>query len=455
MCFPTSRIFKQQFNNSTALKIYSGLFVVLLCFSFFDSFSQTKRKDRLEAEKRQNLQKIKDLNKIIDKTSEKKEASVGKLNAISERIHKQAKQIDLLTENQQLLEVEVDELNRVKGELSGNLEKLKREYAKMVFAASKSSDRYNKLSFLFSASSFNQLARRYKYLQQYSEARKKQAELIEKVRADLVAEQVKVLQKKQEQSQVLREKITETQNLETLKSKQGEVVEQLSKKEKELKAQLENNKQAVSRLENMIASIVEREIRRSQEREKAARIARQKAEDAENRTESKKDREKEREVDTREERIVDNRSIAMNDEEIKLATSFNSLRGRMPLPVSSGFISDHFGVHNHPVLKGVMMNNNGVDIQTNAGNDVKVVYDGIVQMVVLIPGVNMVVTVQHGDYFTVYSKLSNVTVSSGQKVKMGQKIGVVATDNDGTSEINFQIWKNTSRQNPEAWLRGR
>jgi septal ring factor EnvC (AmiA/AmiB activator) len=125
----------------------------------------------------------------------------------------------------------------------------------------------------------------------------------------------------------------------------------------------------------------------------------------------------------------------------------------MPFPVPSGFISDHFGVHKHPVLKGVMVNNNGIDIQTSAGSPVHSVYDGVVATVQNIPGINMVVAIQHGEYFTVYSKLANVSVSTGQKVKTGQRIGSVASDEDGTSEINFQVWKNTVHQNPESWLR--
>ena len=408
----------------------------MLCLSISEGFGQNRRKStrraRLEAAKRDNLQKIQEINKIIEKTEQKKEVSVGKLNAIGERINKQSRQIDIISENQQLLENEAQELTRVTTELSGNLEKLKAEYAKMIFASAKTSNKFNKLSFLFSSANFNQLVRRYKYLQQYSEAREKQAVLIQKVRTELLAEQVKVLQKKQEQASVLREKITETQSLQVLKGKQSDVVSQLSQKEKALKNQLASNKQAVERLENMIARIVEREIKKSQERERSSSNT-----GKSNKSESS------------------NKSIAMTAEETKLATSFSALRGRMPWPVGSGFISDHFGVHRHPVLKGIKTNNNGVDIQTSAGNDVKVVYDGIVQSVVSIPGANMIVAVQHGDYFTVYSKLSNVNVSTGQKIHSGQKIGVVATDNDGTSEINFQVWKNFDKINPENWLRGR
>jgi murein hydrolase activator len=393
---------------------------------------KSNRRARLEAAKRDNIRKIEEINKIIEKTEQKKEVSVGKLNAIGERINKQTRQIDIISENQQLLENEAQELTRVTTELSGNLEKLKEEYAKMIYSSAKTSNRFNKLSFLFSSANFNQLVRRYKYLQQYSKAREKQAVLIQKVRTELLAEQVEVLHKRQEQESVLREKITETQNLQVLKGKQSNVVTQLSQKEKALKNQLSSNKQAVEKLENMIARIVEREIKRSLERERKDESTSNKSSENSN-----------------------NKAIAMTAEESKLATSFSALRGRMPWPVGSGFISDHFGVHNHPVLKGIKTNNNGVDIQTSAGNDVKVVYDGIVQSVVSIPGANMIVAVQHGDYFTVYSKLSNVNVSTGQKISSGQKIGVVATDNDGTSEINFQVWKNFDKINPEKWLRGR
>ena len=53
------------------------------------------RRDRLEAIKRDNLAKIQEINKIIEKTEQKKEVSVGKLNALGERISKQNKQIDI------------------------------------------------------------------------------------------------------------------------------------------------------------------------------------------------------------------------------------------------------------------------------------------------------------------------------------------------------------------------
>lgn len=304
----------------------------------------------------------------------------------------------------------------------------------MVFNAAKVSNKYNQLSFLFSAPSFNKLVKRYKYLRQYSESRTRQATLIESVREELRLEQLKILQKKQEQANVLKEKIQETQNLEDLKVKQTGVVAELNQKEQQLKEQLDANKRAVEKLENMIAQMVEREIKRSQQRIK--------------------NREKDTNNASSESKIS-SKTIELSPEERKVATSFSQLKGRMPWPVQSGFISDRFGVHNHPVLRGVKLNNDGVDIQTNSGNSVYAVYDGIVRSVVNIQGVNTIVAIQHGDYFTVYGKLSNVVVREGQSVSSSQKIGQVATDGDGTSEIKFQVWKNNAKQNPESWLRNR
>ena len=104
------------------------------------------------------------------------------------------------------------------------------------------------------------------------------------------------------------------------------------------------------------------------------------------------------------------------------------------------------------MLKGIYVENQGIDIQTNAGEGVRAVYDGIVQDVANMPGMNNVVAIQHGTYFTVYAKLRSVNVHVGQRVKARESIGVVATDKNGVSEMQFQIWKEFTKLNPESWL---
>ena len=96
--------------------------------------------------------------------------------------------------------------------------------------------------------------------------------------------------------------------------------------------------------------------------------------------------------------------------------------------------------------------NRGVDIQTGAGEAVRACFDGRVQTVTNIAGMNTIVMIQHGDFFTVYAKLRSVSVSVGQRVSAREVIGTVATDTEGTSEVQFQVWHNSSNLNPESWL---
>jgi septal ring factor EnvC (AmiA/AmiB activator) len=120
--------------------------------------------------------------------------------------------------------------------------------------------------------------------------------------------------------------------------------------------------------------------------------------------------------------------------------------------VARGFVSQRFGRHPHPVLKHVTVDNRGVDIQTEVGEQARAIFDGKVLTVANIAGMNNVVMVQHGEYFTVYAKLRTVSVTEGQQVKMRQPIGTVFTNPEGTTELQFQVWRNSTNLNPEQWL---
>lgn len=464
------------------------IFVLISLIWSFSTSAQVDKKTQLEQQKKDNLAKIKELNSIISRTSKKKNASIGKLNVLKQQIGVQKKQINLLNDNQQLLAAEATKLARESDILAAKLERLKKNYALMLFESQKVSTVSNKISFLILSNDFGQFTRRLDFLRQFTKNRKDQANKIFETRQDLMTKKQQVIFKKNEEKKVIVEKEKETKTLEVLKTKENKVVVVLTQQEKKLRTELERKKLAIRKLDNLIAGIVQREIQKSMERERKLREAAQarklevnkpalpkgkleegvvkKSEkpgvEEQPKAETKLEARAEKKEVVKEKAVVaekvaepalNSNTYYMNAEEAKLASSFSALRGRMPFPVPSGFISDHFGVHKHPILKGVMINNNGIDIQTSPGSPVHTVYDGVVQSVVNIPGINMVVAIQHGDYFTVYSKLAGVSVSTGQRVKTGQRIGSVASDEDGTSEINFQVWKNTVRQNPEVWLR--
>jgi len=431
------------------------LLLTLLCCASFSVFAQ-KTREQLEREKNENQSKMNEIQGILKQTSSQKNVNLGQLRALNQQINTLKKKIDLLSDDLSLLDKELKTLEKKRQVVANDLGKLKEEYGDMIYEASKRNVYMNQLVFLFSSGTFNQFVLRYKYLKQYTDARQGQVKQMEVLERELMAERQRISSKKQQQQTVLVTQVSENTKLEGLKTKQDQVVKQLSQKEVELRNQLTENRKATNLLEANIRRIAEREKKERERREReerAEREAKRKAEREriarENAEREKKGEAKVVEVEPKEEPVVS--SSGMSDEEVTLASSFAASQSRLSWP-TRGFISGHFGQRAHAVLKGVMVDNLGVDIQTNAGEAVRSVYDGVVLDVTQMPGMGNVVAIQHGNYMTVYAKMSGVTVSAGQKVKAREPIGRVATDSDGTSELQFQIWKSTSRLNPESWL---
>ena len=124
----------------------------------------------------------------------------------------------------------------------------------------------------------------------------------------------------------------------------------------------------------------------------------------------------------------------------------------MGWPVNSGFISSRFGKQQHPVLKRITIINDGVGIQTEKDTKVKAVFEGVVSTIATIETMNNIVIVRHGDYYTVYARLKSVNVRKGQRVSTNDIIGEVFTNKDGISELEFQVWKERTKLDPEKWL---
>jgi len=431
--------------------------LLLLMMGFAKPLLAQKSRQQLEEEKKQNAQKIKSIQSVLNKTASERKVSLGQLQAINQQVTTQKKQISLLSDDLQMLNVELKSLEKARRELADDLAKLKKEYGQMIYEASKRNAYLSQLVFLFSAENFNQLVLRYKYLQQYTEARQGQVGQMEKVQQELVAKRERITAKQQQQKTVLVSRVQEAQKLTVLQVKQDEVVKVLSQKEAQLRAELVANRRAAATLEANLRRLIEREMRERAERERRERLAREKVE------RERLNREKAR----REEAIAAGETPppvaepakpaepvnagGMTDEEVKLASSFRASQARLPWP-ARGFVSDHFGRKQHPVLRGVVVDNLGIDIQTAANEAVRSVYDGTVLDVASMPGMNNVIAIQHGEYMTVYAKLASVSVRAGQKVKARENIGTVAADSEGTSSLQFQVWKNTTRMNPEQWL---
>ena len=448
--------------------------------------SQPKSKAQLERERLANLQQIQKTSQALTQTQEKKKVSLGQLHVITEKLTEKKQVIQGISTQLHGIETNVQQTARQVIQTQRTLAQLKTEYAQLLYTASKTSNGFNRLMFLFASESFNQFSLRLRYIRQYTEERQRQAARIMGTQYRLHQQLSGLTKQQQRKSSLLNSQLNENKNLLTLKSKEDEMVQQLSQQEQGLRQELEERRQAVNRLDNLIAARVREEIARAARAARlaarrqaaiaAARDARRAAAarntgggagparthrnpetstaeesaDADNATANP-------EMDAPEtaaEAAADRRAvrIALTPETAQLSSSFSGNKGRLPWPVTRGFISQHFGRHPHPVLKHVTVENRGVDIQTGAGESVRACFDGKVQTVTNIAGMNTIVMIQHGDFFTVYAKLRSVNVHEGQRVSAREVIGTVATDSEGTSEVQFQVWHNSANLNPESWL---
>ena len=381
--------------------------LVLIPFFFTPSFAQ-KTKQTLENEKNENLKRIEEAEKILKSTEKQKAATLGQLNALNAQIRSRQSLISSIREEISLYNEEIKETESIIEALETDLVNLKAEYAEMLYAGYKASRNQDRLTFIFSAGSFNQFLMRLKYFEQYGESRRNQAEVIVKVQELLELEIDEYEVKRTQKASLLNEEVQEQNKLKSLRTRQGNLITELSKKEKELNRELINRKAAVAEINSLIDRLIAEEL--------AARTA------------------------------------ANNAEILELSSTFAGNQAKLPWPVKEGFISMGFGRQQHPVLKLVEVDNKGVYIQTQPKEEIKAVFDGKVSVVASIPGMNKAVIVQHGDYRTVYANLKNVYVVRNQVLKVNDPIGEVYTDNDGLAELYFELWQKNKTLNPQRWL---
>ncbi len=391
-------------------------FIVFLLFLVTFGVHAQKSKTQLQKEKQENLKKIEETERILAETGQQKKNSLGELAALNQRIQQQEGLIRAIQNEISLLNSDISKKSGIINALEDDLGQLKKEYAAMLFATQKASGKLNKLMFLFSSSSFDQLLMRLKYMEQYSAARKDQAEVITRVQS-ILSDQIKETQNiKDEKSALLSDQLKENHQLANLKGKQSALVKSLEKEEKKLKVELEETRKAVAKLDKLISDIIKEEMERAAREAKAAKTTK------------------------------------TVDAAVAMSATFEGNKTKFAWP-ASGFISQKFGRQNHPVLKRIILQNDGINIQTKQNEKVKAIFEGEVRAVAFIPSIGNSVIISHGDYFTVYSGLKEVLVNKGQKVSTNQEIGQVLTNGDGISELRFQIRKNTAPVDPEQWLK--
>lgn len=427
---------------------YTRLFLIFFLFAFSGkTFSQSssvlkKRKDAITKE-------IASLKLARSKIDRSKKLSISQINLLNTQIRLREEKIGTINSEIRLLDEKIEDDTRRVRSLQSELEKLKYEYSKMIQFAHKNQSAYNKLMFIFASADFNQAYKRLKYIQQFSASRRRHAANINKTQGILKTE-INILDRnKKEKSTLLANQEKEKQTLGSEKNSKAKVLSKLTTQEKSLKQQLDKKQREAATLAKAIQTAIRKEIEAARKKE-AARLAAIKAREAAaaKAAAAKKTGTAKAPV-SKPTASSSGNILSSGTENLKLSAGFLANRGKLPSPVNNGVIIQHFGAQKYGK---VTVYNDGINIKAPAGASVHAVFSGDVIKVIYILN-SYTVMIRHGEYFTVYSKMKNPTVSAGQKVTVKQVLGTVATDPvEKTTELQFQIWKNGAPVNPSSWI---
>lgn len=426
----------------------------------------------LENRKQELLKEIEEANKALQQTKKSTRQNVALQRELLQKISTRNAQIVHINNEISLIEGDINHTNSNVQTLEKEVDSLRARYAQLVVYAYKTRDSYSVLNFFFSATSFNDAIRRYQYLQQYRENRRRDAESLLSTKVLLGEKLVALQQQKARKTGALQTEQRQRIDLLEDKKEADKAIAQLKDQEQELQQRINKSKAEARQVDRAIQDAIRREIAAAQKKAAAQALARKKAADARRREQAAarkraaiaaakkagkklpvKAEKEEKEEDAPVEKTSSEDALVATPEALTLSRDFESNRGRLPWPVDAGRVVGHFGAGR---VGKIEVDHNGTIIATPKGAAVKAIFDGEVIMVFMVPGAGYMVTLRHGKYFTNYVRLLDVRVSKGASVKRGQTLGVAAPGaGSNAGEIELQIYRNMVKQNPEKWIRAR
>ena len=383
------------------------LLSVSMAASAQDTRAQEEKKARLERE-------IAIIDKQLAENASQSSSMLTDLSLIRKKISNRKA---LVSESDRVIRQYSDSIYLAQKEinrLQARVDTLTAHYSKLVLSAYKNRDSRIWYMYMFASDNLGQAFRRFGYFRNLSSQMQNEAKSIRAMQDELALKQERLALLKKDAEAVRAERKKELDNLKKDESKADNVVKKLQKDRKKYQSQLASKKKEIDALNREIARLIANAMNKDGQK-----------------SSSKKPK-----------APVD----------MKLDAEFSKNKGKLPWPADGPVVS-RFGKHYHPVYKNLELPpNNGVDIALAKGEHVKAVFDGVVSQVLVMPGYNQCVLVQHGNYFTLYCKMKNIAVKAGDKIKTGQLIGDIDTIN-GQTQLHFEVWKGKDPQNPETWLR--
>lgn len=384
-----------------------ALLSVSMVASAQDTRAQEEKKARLERE-------IAIIDKQLAENASQSSSMLTDLSLIRKKISNRKA---LVSESDRVIRQYSDSIYLAQKEinrLQARVDTLTAHYSKLVLSAYKNRDSRIWYMYMFASDNLGQAFRRFGYFRNLSTQMKNEAKSIRTMQDELALKQERLALLKKDAQAVKAERQKELDNLRKDESKADSVVKKLQKDRKKYQSQLASKKKEIDALNREIARLIANAMNKDGQK-----------------SSSKKPK-----------APVD----------MKLDAEFSKNKGKLPWP-ADGPVVDRFGKHYHPVYKNLQLPpNNGIDIALGKDTKIRAVFDGVVKQVMVMPGYNQCLLIQHGNYFTLYCKMKSIAVKEGDKVKTSDLIGTIDTIN-GQTQLHFELWKGSKPQNPEPWLK--
>ena len=394
--------------------------LLLTLMLHFSGFSQSKKQQELEERRRELTREIQQIGALLFEGKKEQKSVLSVVEDLDFKIRVRKNLISITNQQANLLTREINSNQTKISKLRTKLKALKADYAKMIVKSYKSRADQSKLMFLLSSTNFQQAYKRLQYIKQYASYQKLQAELIKTETAKMQQLNIELVTQKKNKQTLIEENKKAKSIFDKELAQQKSLIKDIKNNLSQFTAQIKTKQRESNRIDKQIRKIIQAAIAASNK--KAGKSSKSKV-------------------------------FSLTPEQQILAANFTSNKGKLPWPVANGVVKLRYGNNPSPIDRSLMIKSNGVRIATNKGEQVRAVFEGVVQGIMTPKNGNNTVMIRHGNYITIYKNLSKFYVQKGDKVTTKQVIGEVITNKaSGESILSFGIYKDSSTQNPSQWI---
>lgn len=395
------------------MRTKQAFFFLMCCCLTLASGLGAQSANELKKQRQTLILELQKTNQALSKTKAERSVALSRLQLLQQQIEQRRALIATLHQEVAITDSSIARNEDVIHSLNFDLDKMRQEYAQTLRIADRTKLTKSWLTFLFSATGLNDAFRRFQYLRQYQDYRRKQGKLILATQATVSKRAAKLQEIKQEKEALLLSAEEQGGEIQKALNTQSSIVQALNSEEKKLLQKVEKQRKEEQALEKSIEAAISAEIAAARARERSSN------------------------------------PTSSGVERPSLGGNFASYKGKLTWPLN-GKVVKKFGKQPHPDVPSVTINNGGIDISGGPNARVQAVFPGEVLSARLIPGYRQTLMIRHGNFYTVYSNLDRVLPQVGEEVEAGATIGFTSPNGEA---LHFELWKGKDRQDPAKWLK--